>query len=161
MVPTKPSFELLPGVTAVELARRRFPARVLLARRTPASVSGFECCGVDMAVLHGWPAWLPGLDWQDLARGLQPRDLDVPDPGGDGVCQTRQIVKTGAAYRLRRWVTYCHLLHPLGQVLEVPQPGQRLVFDASFCRVYAGGVEITKGPDRLTGRHCPHLWLHN
>ena len=155
------AFELMPGVTAIELARRRFPARVLLARRTPASVSGFECFGVDVALLHGWPLWLPGLDWQALARGLQPRDLDVPDPGGNGVCQTRQLLKRGAAYRLQRWITYCHLLHPLGQVLEVPQPGQRLVFDASFCRVYAGGVEITKGPDRLTGRHCPHLWLHN
>ena len=156
----KPSFELLPGVTAVELARRRFPARVLLARRTPEHVSGVECCGVDMALLHGLPAWLPGLDWQALAHGLQPRDIDVPDPSGDGVCQTRQIVKTGAAYRLQSWITYCHLLHPLGQVLEVPQPGQRRFFDASFCRVVAGEVEITKGPAKLTGRHCPHLWLH-
>jgi len=32
--------------------------------------------------------------------------------------------------------------------------------DVSFCRVWSGGVEITEGPDRLTGRHCPHLWLH-
>ena len=156
------TFELMPGVTAIELARRQFPARVLLARRTPASVSGFECCGVDIAVLHGRPLWLPGLDWQALARGLQPRDLDVPDPGGDGgVCQTRQIVKTGAAYRLQHWITYSHLLHPLGQELEVPQPGQRQVLEASYCRVYSDGLEITKGPDKLTGRHCPHLWLHN
>ena len=159
--PTKPSFKLLPGVTAIELARRRFCGVVLFARRTPASVTGSECCGVDMALLHGLPAWLPGLSWQDLARGLQPRDIDVPDPGGDGVCQTRQIVKTGPAYRLQRWITYCHLLHPLGQVLDLPQPGQRRFFDASFCRVVAAGVEITKGPDKLTGRHCPHLWLHN
>ena len=156
------TFELMPGVTAVELARRRFLGRVLLARRTAASVRGFVCFGVFMAVLHGWPLWLlPGLDWQALARGLQPRDLDVPDPGGNGVCQTRQLLKRGAAYRLQRWITYCHLIHPLGQVLEVPQPGQRLVFDASFCRVFAGSVEITKGPAKLTGRHCPHLWLHN
>ena len=160
-MPTKQNFELLPGVTAVELARRRFLGRVLFARRTPASVSGFECCGVDIALLHGLPAWLPGLDWQDLARGLQPRDIDVPDPGGDGgVCQTRQIVKTGAAYRLQRWITYCHLLHPLGVELDLPTPGHRRFFDASFCRVYAEGVEITQGPDKLTGRHCPHLWLH-
>ena len=154
------AFELLPGVTAVELARRRFPARVLLARRTPEHVSGVECCGVDVALLHGWPAWLPGLRWQALAQGLQCRDIDVPDPGGDGVCQTRQLLKRGAAYRLQHHITYCHILHPLGQVLEVPQPGQRLVFDASFCRVFAGSVEITKGPAKLTGRHCPHLWLH-
>ena len=153
--PTKPSFELLPGVTAIELARRRFPARVLLARRTPEHVSGVECCGVDVAVLHGWPAWLPGLSWQAIAQGLQCRDLDVPDPGGDGVCQR------GPAKRLQRWITYCHLLHPLGQVLDLPQVGQRRFFDASFCRVFAGSVEITKGPDKLTGRHCPHLWLHN
>ena len=160
-MPVAAAFELLPGVTAVELARRRFLGRVLLARRTPASVSGSECCGVDIAVLHGWPLWLlPGLDWQALARGLQPRDLDVPDPGGNGVCQTRQLLKRGPAYRLQRWITYCHLIHPLGQVLEVPQPGQRLVFDASFCRVVAGEVEITRGPDKLSGRHCPHLWLH-
>ena len=159
-MPPATTFELMPGVTAIELARRRFPALVLLARRTPDQVSGVECCGVDIAVLHGWPLWLPGLRWQAIAQGLQPRDIDVPDPGGDGVCQTRQIVKTGPAYRLQRWVTYCHLLHPLGQVLDLPQPGQRLVFDASFCRVFAGSVEITKGPDRLTGRWCPHLWLH-
>ena len=160
-MPVAAAFELLPGVTAVELARRRFLGRVLLARRTPASVSGSECCGVDIAVLHGWPLWLlPGLDWQALARGLQPRDLDVPDPGGNGVCQTRQLLKRGPAKRLQRWITYCHLLHPLGQVLEVPQPGQRRFFDASFCRVFAGSVEITKGPAKLTGRHCPHLWLH-
>ena len=85
---TKPSvecFELLPGVTAVELARRRFLGRVLFARRTPASVTGSECCGVDIALLHGWPLWLPGLSWQAIAQELQPRDLDVPDPGGDGV----------------------------------------------------------------------------
>ncbi len=157
---TAPAFELMPGVTAVELARRRFPAVVLLARRTPQNVSGVECCAVDIAVLHGWPLWLPGLSWQAIAQGLECRDLDVPDPGSDGVCQTRQIVKRGAAYRLQRWVTYCHLLHPLGQVLEVPQPGQRLVFDASFCRVVAGEIEITNGPAKLTGRHCPHLWLH-
>ena len=159
-MPPATTFELMPGVTAVQLARRRFPARVLMARRTPSHVSGVECCGVDAALLHGWPLWLPGLRWQAIAQGLQCRDLDVPDPGGDGVCQTRQLLKRGAAYRLRRWITYCHLVHPLGQVLEVPQPGQRLFFDASFCRVFAGGVEITKGPDRLTGRNCPHLWLH-
>lgn len=159
-MPTATAFELLPGVTAVEQARRRFRAVVLLARRTPEHVSGVECCGVDVAVLHGWPLWLPGLRWEAIAKGLEFRDLDVPDPGGDGVCQTRQIVKSGPAYRLQRWITYCHLLHPLGQVLEVPQPGQRMIFDASFCRVVAGEVEITRGPDRLTGRHCPHLWLH-
>lgn len=160
-MPAAAAFELLPGVTAIELARRRFLARVLLARRTPEHVSGVECCGVDIAVLHGLPAWLPGLSWQAIAQGLQCRDLDVPDPGGYGVCQTRQLLKSGPAYYLQRWITYCHLLHPLGQVLEVPQPGQRLVFNASFCRVVAAGVEITKGPDKLTGRHCPHLWLHN
>lgn len=154
------AFKLLPGVTAIELARRRFPAVVLLARRTPDQVSGVECCGVDVAVLHGWPLWLPGLSWQALAQGLQCRDLDVPDPGGDGVCQTRQLLKRGAAYRLQHWITYCHLLHPLGVELDLPTTGQRRFFDASFCRVYAGSVEITKGPDRLTGRHCPHLWLH-
>ena len=160
-MPTKkPSFELLPGVTAVELARRRFCGVVLFARRTPEHVSGSECCGADIAVLHGLPAWLPGLKWQAVAHGLQPRDIDVPDPGGNGVCQTRQIVKTGPAYRLRRWITYCHLLHPLGVQLGMPTPGQRRFFDASFCRVYAEGVEITGGPDKLTGRHCPHLWLH-
>ena len=162
-MPTKPSFErfeLLPGVTAIELARRRFLGRVLLARRTPENVSGSECCGADIAVLHGWPLWLPGLRWQAIAQGLQCRDLDVPDPGGDGVCQTRQLLKTGAACRLQRWVTYCHLLHPAGELLDLPQLGQRRFFDASFCRVFAGSVEITKGPDKLTGRHCPHLWLH-
>ena len=160
---TKPSvecFELLPGVTAIELARRRFCGVVLFARRTPEHVSGFECCGVDIAVLHGLPAWLPGLNWQALAQGLQPRDLDVHDPSGDGVCQTRQLLKRGAAYRLQRWITYCHLLHPAGELLDLPQLGQRRFFDASFCRVVAAGVEITQGPDKLTGRHCPHLWLH-
>ena len=70
------AFELMPGVTAVELARRRFPARVLLARRTPEHVSGVECCGVDVALLHGWPAWLPGLRWQAITQGLQFRDID-------------------------------------------------------------------------------------
>ena len=160
-MPVAAAFELLPGVTAVELARRRFLGRVLLARRTPENVSGVECCGVDVAVLHGLPLWLPGLRWQAIAQGLQCRDLDVPDPGGDGVCQTRQLLKTGAACRLQRWVTYCHLLHPAGELLDLPQVGQRRFFVASFCRVYAEGVEITKGPDKLTGRHCPHLWLHN
>ena len=160
-MPVAAAFELLPGVTAVELARRRFLGRVLFARRTPASVTGSECCGVDVALLHGWPAWLPGLSWQAVAQGLQPRDIDVPDPSGDGVCQTRQIVKRGPAYRLQRWITYCHLLHPAGELLDLPQVGQRRFFDASFCRVFAGSVEITKGPAKLTGRHCPHLWLHN
>lgn len=147
-------------MTAVELARRRFPARVLFSRRTPEHVSGSECCGVDVALLHDWPLWLPEQAWQALAQGLSCRDIDVPDPGGDGVCQTRQLLKSGLAYYLQRWITYCHLLHPLGRGLDVPWPGQRIIFDASFCRVYAGSVEITKGPDRLTGRNCPHLWLH-
>ena len=57
-------------LATVQLARRRFPAVVLLARRTPEHVSGVECCGVDVAVLHGWPLWLPGLRWQAIAQGL-------------------------------------------------------------------------------------------
>jgi len=153
-------FELLQDVQAVELARRRFPARVLLARRTPEHVSGAEVSGLDIVILHGLPLWLPGFRWKDLAQCLDFRDLDVPDPSGDGVCQTRQVIKTGSAYIFRRWITNCHIIHPHGVELAVPRVGQRLVLDASFCRVYAGETAITKGPDRLNGRDCPHLWLH-
>lgn len=149
----------IPGASVKELARWRGRVIVLLSRRTPEHVSGYEVCSVDVALLHGFSAWLLGWAWW-LFR-VKAQDVEVPDPSGDGVCHTRQIVKKWLARVFADDVTYCHVLHSLGELPELPRRGAVIDLDVSLCRVLDAGREVTFGPDRLDGRRCPHVVIHS